>query len=66
MKNLLTLLFIFSLFSSTAQSFTVQNNYITTSGSSTDTEFDEYTYLDALSNGTVVWSIVLDSIPKGW
>ena len=66
MKNLLTLLFIFSLFSSTAQSFTVQNNYITTSGSSTDTEFDEYTYLDALINGTVVWSIVLDSIPQGW
>ena len=66
MKNLLTLLLIICLFSSTAQSFTIQNNYMTASGSSTDNEFAENTYLDALNNGTIFWSIVLDSIPQGW
>ena len=53
MKNLLTLLLIICLFSSTAQSFTIQNNYMTASGSSTDNEFAENTYLDALNNGTI-------------
>ena len=66
MKNLLTLLLISCFFSSTAQSFTIQNNYLSTSGSSSDYEFAESTYLDALSNGTLFWSIVFDSIPQGW
>ncbi len=66
MKKLLTLLFITSFFSSTAQSFSIQNNYLATSGSSANYEFSENTYLDAMSNGTVFWSIVLDSIPQGW
>lgn len=66
MKNLLTLFLLSFLVSSTAQSFTIQNNYITLSGSSTDNEFSENTFLDAISNGSVVWSIVLDSIPLGW
>ena len=49
-----------------SQSFTVQDEYMTLSGNSTDGDFSKNTYLDALNNETLTWSIVLDSVPQGW
>jgi hypothetical protein len=66
MKSILTTIFIAFVAVSFSQSFTIQNNYLTVSGSSTDPDFSENTNLDALNNGTVFWSIILDSIPQGW
>ncbi len=66
MKSILTTIFIAFAAVSFSQNFTIQNNYLTVTGSSTDPDFSANTNLDALNNGTLVWTIVLDSIPQGW
>ena len=59
----LLVLFNFSIFS---QSFTIQNDYITVNGLSTDADFYDNTYLEALTNDSIYWKIVQDSLPQGW
>ena len=49
-----------------AQSFTIQSNDIIVSGQPTDNDFYQNTYLDALTNTTISWSIVADSMPSAW
>ena len=66
MKNLP---FIFALLISmnfTAQSFSLQQNNISMSGQPTNTEFSEFTYLEALSNDVLNWNIIFDSMPSPW
>ncbi len=48
------------------QSFTVQSNTISPSGLASDNDFYQNTYLDAVSNATLSWSIVYDSMPSNW
>jgi len=49
-----------------AQSFSVQSNNIFVNGLETDNDFYQNTYLDALNNTALSWSIVADSIPSQW
>ena len=49
-----------------SQSFSIQQNDISISGNSSDNDFSANTYLDALSNTTLYWSIITDSMPTGW
>ena len=66
MKNIL-LLFIILLGSKfMGQSFTIQQNNMTLSGLSTSGDFSQGTYLDALANDSLTWSIVSDSLPSIW
>ena len=47
-----------------AQSFTVQSNSVMLNGSPNVQDFNDNTYLDALSTETLTWSIVADSMPS--
>ena len=49
-----------------AQSFTVQSNSVMLNGSPNVQDFNDNTYLDALSTETLSWSIVADSMPSAW
>ena len=49
-----------------AQSFTVQSNSVMLNGSPNVQDFNDNTYLDALSTETLTWSIVADSMPSNW
>ena len=53
-------------FNNWAQSFTVQSNSIMLNGSPNVQDFNDNTYLDALSTETLTWSIVADSMPSSW
>ena len=67
MKILLTSLTLILLsFNNWAQSFTVQSNSIMLNGSPNVQDFNDNTYLDALSTETLTWSIVADSMPSSW
>ena len=67
MKLLLTSLTLILLsFNNWAQSFTVQSNSIMLNGSPNVQDFNDNTYLDALSTETLTWSIVADSMPSSW
>ena len=67
MKLLLTSLTLILLsFNNWAQSFTVQSNSIMLNGSPNVQDFNNNTYLDALSTETLTWSIVADSMPSSW
>ena len=67
MKTLLfSSILSFLCVSSFGQSFSVQNNNLSISGLHTENDFNINTYLDALSNTTVFWEVVADSVPSGW
>ena len=67
MKLLLTSLTLIILsFNNWAQSFTVQSNLVTLNGSPNVQDFNDNTYLDALSTETLTWSIIADSMPSSW
>ena len=66
MKNILLLFIILFGSKFMGQSFTVQQNNMTLSGLSTSSEFSQSTYLDALANDSLTWSIVSDSLPSMW
>ena len=67
MKTLLFPVVLFFLcVSSFGQSFSIQNNNLSISGLHTVNDFNINTYLDALSNTTVFWEVVADSVPSGW
>jgi len=66
MKNAFFYISILVAFSSYSQSFSVQQNNVSLSGLPTDNDFSANTYLDALSNNTLYWSIITDSMPTGW
>lgn len=66
MKNIFLNILILVAFSSYSQSFSVQQNNVSLSGLPTDNDFSANTYLDALSNNTLYWSIITDSMPTGW
>ena len=67
MKLLLTSLTLILLsFNNWAQSFTVQSNSIMLNGSPNVQDFNDNTYLNALSTETLTWSIVADSMPSSW
>ena len=67
MKLLLTSLTLILLsFNNWAQSFTVQSNSIMLNGSPNVQDFNDNTYLDALSTETLTWSIIADSMPSSW
>ena len=66
MKKLIAIVFTIITQFGISQSFTVQDEYMTLSGNSNDGDFSKNTYLDALNNETLTWSIVLDSVPQGW
>ena len=66
MRSFLLSLFLFFGSYAFCQGFTIQNNFISISGNSTDSDFYDNTYLDALSNTTINWSIIYDSVPQGW
>ena len=66
MRSFLLSLFLFFGLHTFSQGFTIQNNFISVSGNSTDSDFYDNTYLDALSNTIITWSIIYDSVPQGW
>ena len=67
MKFFLTsLLLILISLNNWAQSFTVQSNSVMLNGSPNVQDFNDNTYLDALSTETLTWSIVADSMPSSW
>ena len=66
MKLMITILSFFSFVNLHSQSFSVQQNNIYLSGISSDNDFYQNTYLDGLSNTTLYWSIITDSMPSNW
>jgi len=60
------LLFITFCLNNLAQSFTVQSNSVMLNGSPNVQDFNDNTYLDALSTETLTWTIVADSMPSTW
>ena len=66
MKLIVTFLSFFIFLNLHSQSFSVQQNNIYLSGLSSDNDFDQNTYLDGLSNTTLYWSIITDSMPSNW
>jgi hypothetical protein len=66
MKNsILIVALLFSL-NFAAQSFSLQQDNISMNGQSTNTEFSEFTYLEALSTDVLTWNIIVDSLPSPW
>lgn len=65
-KLYLSFFIIFSFTFSIAQSFSIQSNNIFVNGLDTDNDFYQNTYLDALSNTSLSWSIIVDSMPSQW
>lgn len=66
MKNIFFYISILIAVNSYSQSFSIQQNDISISGNSSDNDFSANTYLDALSDTTLYWSIITDSMPSGW
>ena len=58
MKNIFFYISILIAVNSYSQSFSIQQNDISISGNSSDNDFSANTYLDALSNTTLYWSII--------
>ena len=64
MRTLMIFLFIpYLIF---GQLFTVNNNYIEFSGSSSDSEFSANTYLNTLADINISYQIISDSMPLAW
>ena len=61
-----SLLFIIISLNNWAQSFTVQSNSVMLNGSPHVQDFNDNTYLDALSTETLTWTIIADSMPSTW
>jgi len=61
-----SLLFIIICLNNWAQSFTVQSNSVMLNGSPHVQDFNDNTYLDALSTETLTWTIIADSMPPTW
>ena len=66
MKNLLLFVALLLSINFTSQSFSLQQDNMSMNGQPTNTEFSEFTYLEALSNDELTWSIIVDSLPSSW
>ena len=66
MKNAFFYVSILVAFNSYSQSFSVQQNNVPLTGLSTDNDFSENTYLDALADDSLTWNIISDSLPSSW
>lgn len=66
MKNSLLIVALLFSINFTAQSFSLQQDNMSMNGQPTNTEFSEFTYLEALSNDELTWSIIVDSLPSSW
>lgn len=66
MKKFILILITFYSLNSIGQNFTVQSNLVNPTGLSSDNDFYQNTYLDAISNSSLTWTIVNDSMPSNW
>ena len=66
MKKILLIAFTAVSLNLISQSFTVQENNMSLSGQYTDNDFSKNTFLEALSNDSLTWEIVVDSMPSSW
>ena len=66
MKSIFFNFFILFAISSYSQSFSVQQNNVSLSGLSSNFDFSQNTYLDALADDSLTWNIISDSLPSSW
>mgnify|MGYP003976969593 FL=1 len=66
MKKIFFYFSIFVAYNSYSQSFSVQQNSVSLTGLSTNFDFSENTYLDALADDSLIWNIISDSLPSSW
>ena len=66
MKKTYFFLFLFISLNVFSQSFSIQQNNVSITGLSTDNDFSQNTYLDALADDSLTWTIVTDSLPSSW
>ena len=66
MKDIFFYISILVAFNSYSQSFSVQQNSVSLTGLSTNFDFSENTYLDALADDSLTWNINSDSLPSSW
>lgn len=66
MKSAFFCVSILVAFNSYCQSFSVQQNNVSLNGLSSNFNFSENTYLDALADDSLIWNIISDSLPSSW
>ena len=66
MKSAFFCVSILVAFNSYCQSFSVQQNNVSLNGLSSNFDFSENTYLDALADDSLIWNIISDSLPSSW
>ena len=66
MKSIFLIFFILVAFSSYSQNFSVQQNNVSLTGLSSNFDFSQNTYLDALADDSLTWNIISDSLPSSW